>query len=74
MSHSGIIDREGGSTAFARRIDEDPNKVKAWKRGDSIPAPYWAAVVDAGMATLEELAEGAARKLGATDPQAVAAE
>ena len=59
-----IIEAAGGSTALARAIREDPNTVHAWKRGKSIPAPYWNAVVAAGLATLKELADAAeARRL-----------
>jgi len=75
VSHRDIIDRGEGSTAVARKISEieeangrqpvDPNTAKAWKRTDSIPGIYWQAFVDAGLATLEELAAAAAAKRAA---------
>lgn len=61
-SHQAVIERNGGPAKFARAIDADPNTVKAWKRLNSIPAPYWQAVASADLATLDELAEAAARK------------
>lgn len=62
VSHSEIIARADGSAALARKIGQDPNTVKAWKRTDSIPAPHWQAIADKGVATLQELAEAAAAK------------
>jgi carbamoyl-phosphate synthase small subunit len=56
---SHIIKDAGGSTALARKIGEDPNTVHAWKRGKSIPAAHWNAVVAAKLATLQELADAA---------------
>ena len=52
-----------GATEMARRIGfDDPNTVHAWKRTGSIPSPHWKALADAGIATLEELAEAAAAR------------
>lgn len=62
LSHAGIIDREGGPTKFGAAISEPANNVKAWKRTDSIPSPYWQGIVDAGLATYKELAAHAALK------------
>lgn len=64
-SHQAIIERVGGSAALGRLIEVDPNTVKAWKRLNSIPAPYWHAIASAEVATLDELAEAAARKAAA---------
>lgn len=63
-THSQIIDEAGGPSALARTpgVEVDPGTTKQWKRGDSIPAPYWAAIADAKLATLEELAEAASSK------------
>lgn len=61
-SHQAIIKRNGGSAALGRLIEVDPNTVKAWKRLNSIPAAYWHAIANAKAATLDELAEAAARK------------
>lgn len=62
LSHRAIIARANGPTAVGREINVDPNTVKAWSRLDSIPAPHWQAITDAGLATLEELAAAAAAK------------
>jgi hypothetical protein len=64
-SHQAIIERAGGSAALGRLIEVDPNTVKAWKRLNSIPAAYWHAMANAEAATLDELAEAAARKAAA---------
>lgn len=61
-SHRAIIARNGGPAALGRRIDIDPNTVKAWNRLDSIPAAHWQAIAGAEAATLDELAAAAARK------------
>lgn len=64
-SHQEVIERGGGPARFARTIGADPNTVKAWKRLNSIPAPYWQAVAGADLATLDELAIAAARRIAA---------
>lgn len=71
---SQIIRDAGGATALARKIGEDPNTVHAWKRGKSIPAPRWNAVVNAELATLKELADAAEarRSAHANDEDATA--
>ena len=71
---SQIIRDAGGATALARKIGEDPNTVHAWKRGKSIPAPRWNAVVNAELATLKELADAAEarRSAHANDEDAAA--
>ncbi|TKD50555.1 hypothetical protein [Sphingomonas baiyangensis] len=61
-SHAGIIEREGGPAKVAAAIRQPPGNVKAWKRTNSIPAPYWQAFVDNGLATYKELASAAAVK------------
>lgn len=66
---SHIILDAGGATALARKIGEDPNTVHAWKRGKSIPAAHWNAIVAAGQATLQELADAAeARRANPESP------
>lgn len=59
-SHLQIIDDAGGPAKTARAISADPGMVKQWKRTDSIPGPYWAAIAAASIATLDELAEAVA--------------
>ena len=61
-THSDIIVAAGGPSALGRKIGVDPNTTKAWKRLNSIPAPHWKAVADAGIASLEDLASAAAAK------------
>lgn len=68
-THAEIIDRP---TRFARALGADTNRVKAWKRGDSIPAAYWSRVRRAGLATLEELANAAEAKAGANRVEDIA--
>lgn len=41
------------------------NTVQAWKRAKSIPAEYWQAAAEADVASLEELAAAAARRVAA---------
>lgn len=62
INHAGIIERGGGSTAFGKKLEPpiDAERVKAWKRNDNIPGPYWQSVQVAELATLEELAAAAA--------------
>ena len=64
-SHCEIIARAGGPAALGRMIGIDPNTTKAWNRLDSIPAAHWQAIASAEAATLDELAEAAARKAAA---------
>lgn len=64
-SHKDIIDRNGGPASLGRKIGVDPNNVKAWKRLGSIPAHHWQAIAEANAASLEELAEAAARRIAA---------
>ena len=62
MTHADIITREGGPAAFGRPIEVPANTAKQWKRLNSIPSGYWEEIADKGLATLEELAAGAAAK------------
>lgn len=61
-THQQIIEAASGPSALARALGIDAGTAKQWRRGDSIPAPYWAAIAAAGIATLEELAEAASMK------------
>lgn len=69
-SHQQIITDAGNPSAVARLVGVEPGTAKQWKRTDSIPAPYWAAIAGAGKATLEELAEAAAAKRQTQDAAA----
>lgn len=76
-SHSQIIEAAGGVAGLARAIGAPYNRVRQWPGSDSIPAPYWSAVVAAGFSTLDELAAAAERKrpeiANDTHPQSEAA-
>ena len=43
--------------------DVSAHTVRSWGTRSSIPAPYWHLMVSHGLASLEELADGAARRL-----------
>lgn len=67
-THEQIILDAGGYQATAAKIDGNdatlPGRVRFWLRRKSIPADHWNAVVTAGLATLQELADAAeARRL-----------
>lgn len=47
--------------------DVSVNTVRSWGNRSSIPAPYWHILVGHGLASLEELAAGVAKRL---DPEA----
>ncbi len=61
-THLQIIKDAGGPSAIGRIVGAEANTAKQWKRNDSIPAPYWAALADAKVATLDELAKAAATR------------
>lgn len=61
-SHEQIIADSGGTSDFARAIGVPANRVNQMRRADSIPAPYWKAVVLADLATFSELAEAAEKR------------
>lgn len=61
-THEQIIVDADGPAKVGHAIGVEPGTVKQWKRLNSIPAPHWRAVVDAGLATLEELADAAANR------------
>lgn len=64
-THSDIIRDAGGPTRLARAIGAEANNVKAWSRNNSIPGPYWQAISDGRIASLEELAAAVAKPLAA---------
>lgn len=63
-THRDIIEGAGGPSAIAKATGAEPGTAKQWKRLDSIPAAYWAAIDASGIATLRELAEAAANRRG----------
>lgn len=66
-THQQIIIDAKGPAAVARIIGAASGTVKQWRRTDSIPAPYWQAFAHHELATLNELAAAAARRLTAND-------
>jgi hypothetical protein len=61
-THEQIIADADGPTALGKAIGIDPNTVKQWKRNKSIPAPHFRRIVDAGLATSDELIDAAAQR------------
>ena len=60
-THDQIIVEAGGPTFVARQVGARPGTVKQWRRAGSIPAPYWQAIAQLNLATLDELAEAVAK-------------
>lgn len=61
-THFQIIEAAGGYRALAEAIGQPPERARFWRRRKAIPPEQWKAVAEAGIATLEELAEAAATK------------
>jgi hypothetical protein len=61
-SHAQIITDAGGPAALAKSVSAQSGAIKQWRRTNSIPAPYWQALADLGVANLEELASAAATR------------
>lgn len=66
-THADIV-KSFGAAALARWLSDRGLKVhqstpQRWSDRDSIPAEYWSALAEAGVATLDELAAGAARRV-----------
>lgn len=62
-THSDIIIGAGGPSAIAKIVPASAGAIKQWRRTDSIPAPYWSAFAEAKIASLDELAKAAARRI-----------
>jgi hypothetical protein len=62
LNHAEIVAKAGGPAAMDRLCGTKAGTAKQWKRQNSIPAPYWAAIAREGVATLEVLAEAAEAK------------
>jgi len=62
VTHIDIIERAGGPSALGRIVGASANTAKAWKRTGSIPAPFWAAIAEADIASLDELAGAVDRR------------
>ena len=65
-SHRDVIALAGGPSRLARLLKCPAGRAHQWKRTDSIPPRYWAAIVLRGHASLEELAGAAARRARAS--------
>lgn len=61
-SHRDVIALAGGPSRLARMLKCPAGRAHQWKRSDSIPPRYWAAIVLRGHASLEQLAGAAARR------------
>ena len=61
QTHSGIVKRAGPAEQVANARGVSVHTVRSWIKRDSIPAEHWAGFVADGKASLEELAEAAAR-------------
>lgn len=61
-SHRDVIALAGGPSRLARTLKCPAGRAHQWKRSDSIPPRYWAAIVLRGYASLEDLAGAAARR------------
>ena len=59
-THLHIISRAGGYKKLADAIGVERSRARFWERRGAIPADVWLAISHAGLATLEELATGAA--------------
>lgn len=62
-THKQIIRDAGGPLYVATILGmtDTPWTVRSWSARSSIPAPYWLELAVLGLASLEELAEAAAR-------------
>ena len=67
-THSQIV-KDAGTDALPERasIAVSIHTVRSWRARDSIPGPYWQSLVDAGLATLDELAAAADVRRAAND-------
>ena len=65
VTHADIIARIGRDAEVASRLGVNVHQVRDWRLRNSIPSEKWKALAEAEMATLEELADGAAAKAAA---------
>jgi len=66
-SHSKIVIDHGAASKMVRSlasvgVDVHLSTPQRWVERNSIPAEYWRALVDLKIATLDELADAAARR------------
>lgn len=64
-THKQIIQATGADIVIARAgLSVSLHTVRSWQQRDAIPGEYWAALDQAEIAPLSELAQAAARKSG----------
>jgi hypothetical protein len=63
-THQTIL-RSAGHAEIAALTGRPITTVRSWDQRDSIPADQWKVIAGAELATLDELAEAAARKRAA---------
>lgn len=61
-THEQIIDAAGGYRGLADKLGQPASRVRFWERRGAIPPEAWRSVVDAGLATADELLDLAAQK------------
>ncbi|MGV3580021.1 hypothetical protein [Brevundimonas sp.] len=68
-THAEIIADAGGPSQVLLRLtlSASIHTVRSWVQRNSIPAEHWAAFAAGGLATLEELATGAAQRRSASE-------
>lgn len=71
-THLQIIADAGGYKSAAEKLGQPAERVRFWARREAIPPEQWKLVSDSGLASLEELAEAAARRANFSQPQAAA--
>lgn len=62
-THAQIVARKA-DPIVAEAVGAKLHQVRDWRLRNSIPSDHWKAFADAGLATLDELAEAAASRRG----------
>ena len=62
-THADILSRAGKDAEVAALLHVNSHQVRDWRLRNSIPGEKWKAIADAGICTLEELAEIAASRV-----------
>ena len=71
-THLQIISDAGGYQALAKAVSLPAERVRFWVKREAIPHDQWAAVIGAGLATLDELAPDLARAVDGERGEAAA--
>lgn len=64
-THIQIIEDAGGYKQLAIHLHQKPERLRFWARRKAIPPEEWVTVAEAGVATLDELAQAAAARRAA---------